>query len=108
MRDIVVTEESLSNLKASSTTESSENITFANDCISDHSVIISEHLMCDRVQWKYLAWADACSHDVYAVAEEEFVYFFYLFTYAEDALVSPVVLKIITADPFASSLPLIG
>ena len=106
--DVSVAEESVRDLETSSTTESSQNVTEADNGITNYSVVIAKHLLGDRVDGKYLTWADAGAHELDTLTMEEFVHLFDFFTGTKDALVTPEVLKVITADPFACSLVFIG
>ena len=104
IRDIFFTEECLSYLEASATSECSKDVTVTNNCISDDSVVIAEHLMSDLMQRMDFTGADLSIIDINTRPKEESVHLLNLFAGAEDALVTPVVLEIIAADPLRSSL----
>ena len=60
--DVSVTEEGVSHLETPSTTECSQNVTEADNGIANYSVVITEHLLGDRVDGEYLTWTDAGAH----------------------------------------------
>ena len=106
--DVILTEESLCDLEASSTTEGSEDVTDTNDSMSDHTMVITKHSRSDGIDWHDLAWADLGILHVDAVTQEELVHLLDFLAGAKDALMAPVVLQVISADPLARVLVLVG
>ena len=104
IRDIIFTEECLSYLEASTTSECSKDVTVANNCIANDSVVIAKHLMSDLMQRMDFTGADLSIIDINTLPKEESMHLLNFFAGAEDALVTPVVLEIIAADPLRSSL----
>jgi len=102
--DIVLADESSSCLEASSPTERVKDIVYAEDYVSEDAVLCADLVSAERVNVNWLLWAHNTIIDFNALTEEELVEFFDIITCAEDALVVPEVLEVITANPLLNVL----
>jgi len=102
--DVVLTEESLRYLEAAAAAESSINVVDAHHGVADDVVISAEHFIGEMLYRVDLTRTDLRVVHLDAVAEEQPVHLFDLVAGAKDALVSPVVLQIVAADPLAHFL----
>lgn len=105
--DVVLAEERLSDLEASTTSESSMNVTHTDDRIANHVMVTTEHSLSDLGQWHHLARAYLCIIQINTLTKEESMHLLNLSARAEDALVPPKVFQIVTTYPLICSLELV-
>ena len=108
LSDVVLAEEGRCYLEATAAAESSGDVTVANDSVANDAVVIAKHLWCDLAEFKDLTGADLSLVNVNTATKEEFVHLFDFLAGAEDALVSPKVFEVVSADPLTSALVLVG
>ncbi len=104
LRDIIVTEECRAYFEAATATESPVDIVLANDCVADNMVVIAEHSFCNLLQRHHSTWANLSIVDLDTVSKEKLVHLFDFSASAKNALIAPVVFKIIAANPLACFL----
>lgn len=81
-----------------------KDIVYAEDYVSEDAVLCADLVSAERVNVNWLLWAHNTIIDFNALTEEELVEFFDIITCAEDALVVPEVLEVITANPLLNVL----
>lgn len=72
--------------------ESSKNVAYADNCVTDYTVVISKHARRDCIKWVNLTWAYFSIIQVDTLAEEQPMHLFNLFASSKDALAAPKVL----------------
>ena len=104
LRDIIITEESRAYFEAATATESPIDIILADDCVTDDMMVGTQHSFSDLLKRHHSTWANLGIVDLNAVSKEQLVHLFDLCASTKDALIAPVVLKIVATNPLACFL----
>ncbi len=102
--DIIIAEESRAYFEAAAATESPIDIILADDCVADNMMVGTEHSFSDLLKRHHSTWANLSIVDLNAVSKEQLVHLFDLCASTKNALIAPVVLKIIATNPLACFL----